>query len=401
MEITESALLSDLDTAIDIAHDLKSRGMRLALDDFGTGYSSLRYLKSLPLDELKIDQSFIGSMNEKRESRKIAAAVAGLGQSLGLTTVAEGIEDKSHANMVYYLGCDLGQGYLYSRPIPAKEALPMIAKDVLSAPAASPLLAAEMAANLEVAPALRLAQLQAIYEGAPDGLCFLDRKLRYVSVNKRFNEMFPSRDEARLGKSVEEMSPATFHKIELYLRRALYGEPSQNVEVAATRPGSSPSRAALVSFQPVRDEADEIVGVSITVRDISSFKKLEHDLREYRDHYRMPLDLSRNTYPFIVNPQGELVWEGERGPRGYEIDELSGHKWHKLVHPDDLTSVLDSWKSDLAAGVAHDHTYRMRVPDGTYHWVRSRATPRHDEHGQILGWYGLLEDIDDHDPHEP
>src|SRR5579862_4057511 len=119
IELTESTLVANLELALSIAEDLKAQGIRLGLDDFGTGYSSLRHLHSLPLDEIKIDQSFIQSMNYRRESRKIAAAIIGLGQSLGLITVAEGVEDKAHADMLFYLGCELGQGWFYGSPVSA------------------------------------------------------------------------------------------------------------------------------------------------------------------------------------------------------------------------------------------------------------------------------------------
>ncbi len=110
LEITESALVSNIDLATSIAKDLKAFGAQLALDDFGTGYSCLRHLQTLPFDKLKIDASFIQSMMSQRESRKIVAAVVGLGLSLGLQTVGEGIEEKEQANLLLSLGCDLGQG---------------------------------------------------------------------------------------------------------------------------------------------------------------------------------------------------------------------------------------------------------------------------------------------------
>jgi EAL domain-containing protein (putative c-di-GMP-specific phosphodiesterase class I) len=84
-------LLNNLDRARTIASDFKAMGCRLALDDFGTGYSSLGHLRTLPFDELKIDRSFVASMTKTRESREIVAAIVGLGQTLGLITVAEGI----------------------------------------------------------------------------------------------------------------------------------------------------------------------------------------------------------------------------------------------------------------------------------------------------------------------
>ena len=116
LEITESALLDDLAFAGALMRDMKQLGVSLALDDFGTGYSSLRHLQSLPFDKLKIDAGFVGGMAGDGESRKIVSAVIGLGQSLGLVTVAEGVETEDVAALLRDLGCDLGQGWLFGRP---------------------------------------------------------------------------------------------------------------------------------------------------------------------------------------------------------------------------------------------------------------------------------------------
>ena len=118
LEITESAVVNDLELAGDLLRELKSLGVRLALDDFGTGYSSLRHLQALPFDKIKIDASFVGSMLGDPGSRKIVAAVIGLGHSLGLTTVAEGVEQPETLALLNELGCDLGQGWLFGRPMP-------------------------------------------------------------------------------------------------------------------------------------------------------------------------------------------------------------------------------------------------------------------------------------------
>jgi EAL domain-containing protein (putative c-di-GMP-specific phosphodiesterase class I) len=104
IEITESAVVDNVERAQTISNELKALGCKIALDDFGTGYSNLLHLQSLPFDELKVDRSFVGSMIQRRESRKIVAAVVGLGQSLGLTTVAEGIETREQAEMLLWLG---------------------------------------------------------------------------------------------------------------------------------------------------------------------------------------------------------------------------------------------------------------------------------------------------------
>ncbi|WP_428390267.1 putative bifunctional diguanylate cyclase/phosphodiesterase [Lichenicoccus sp.] len=122
LEITESALVGDLNLARAILLELKALGVRLALDDFGTGYASLRHLQMLPFDTLKIDASFVAAMAGDSESRKIVTAVIGLAKSLGLTVVAEGVEEPETAALLSALNCDLGQGWLFGRPGPAETA---------------------------------------------------------------------------------------------------------------------------------------------------------------------------------------------------------------------------------------------------------------------------------------
>jgi EAL domain-containing protein (putative c-di-GMP-specific phosphodiesterase class I) len=127
VEVTESALVNNLERARKIATELKDMGCALALDDFGTGYSSLTHLQALPFSKLKVDRSFVGSMTEKRGSRKIVAAVVGLGHSLGMMTVAEGVETQEQADILLWLGCELAQGWLDGRPLPAEHLPDMIA----------------------------------------------------------------------------------------------------------------------------------------------------------------------------------------------------------------------------------------------------------------------------------
>jgi diguanylate cyclase (GGDEF)-like protein/PAS domain S-box-containing protein len=127
VEITESALIENLASALKTVKELKAMGCKLSLDDFGTGYSSLSHLHALPFDELKIDRSFVSSEVEGQSSRKIVGAIIGLGHSLGLRTVAEGIETEEHADVVRALGCDLGQGWLYGKPVAAEDLASVVA----------------------------------------------------------------------------------------------------------------------------------------------------------------------------------------------------------------------------------------------------------------------------------
>ncbi|MCP1548661.1 MULTISPECIES: EAL domain-containing protein [Methylorubrum] len=119
LEITESVLLNDSVTTLATLHTLKRLGVRVAMDDFGTGFSSLSYLQSFPFDKIKIDQSFVRNLAATGNARLIVRSVVGLGRSLGMTTTAEGIETEAQLDQLRLEGCDEGQGYLFSRPVPS------------------------------------------------------------------------------------------------------------------------------------------------------------------------------------------------------------------------------------------------------------------------------------------
>lgn len=119
LEITETSLLAD-STAVTLAlHRLRELGLHLSVDDFGTGYSSLTYLRRFPVEAIKVDRGFVGGLGVETGDTTIVEAVVRLGQSLGLTVVAEGIETPLQLERLRELGCDRGQGYLFGRPSPA------------------------------------------------------------------------------------------------------------------------------------------------------------------------------------------------------------------------------------------------------------------------------------------
>ena len=120
LEITESSLLADPERARENLAALRALGIRIAIDDFGTGYSSLNYLQRLPVDELKIDKSFVQSMATDEGARSIVRAVIDMADDLGLGVVAEGVEDRATWEVLAALGCDMAQGYYFSPPLPAE-----------------------------------------------------------------------------------------------------------------------------------------------------------------------------------------------------------------------------------------------------------------------------------------
>jgi EAL domain-containing protein (putative c-di-GMP-specific phosphodiesterase class I) len=121
LEITETILMHDLEETVVKLQELKRLGVRLSVDDFGTGYSSLQYLRRFPLDSLKIAKSFVDGIGGPSQDAAVARAIIELGTSFQLNVVAEGIErHEQHARLVE-LGCTHGQGFLYSRPVPAEQ----------------------------------------------------------------------------------------------------------------------------------------------------------------------------------------------------------------------------------------------------------------------------------------
>jgi diguanylate cyclase (GGDEF)-like protein len=118
LEITESVLLGDHRAALDVLLKVRELGVRVSMDDFGTGYSSLSYLRSFPFDKIKIDQSFVRGRSDDPSGMAIVRAIAGLGRSLGMTTLAEGVETEEQLARVEADGCTDVQGYLISRPLP-------------------------------------------------------------------------------------------------------------------------------------------------------------------------------------------------------------------------------------------------------------------------------------------
>lgn len=397
VEITESALIDSPESATAIVAELKRMGCRLALDDFGTGYSSLSHLQSLPFDKLKVDQSFVRSMTDKRDHRKIVSAVIGLGQSLGLTTVAEGIETQEQAEMILWLGCDLGQGYFFGRPLPAEElsvCVSMQRQKLWVQPGSA--WKKISAASFDLSPAQRLAQLQAVYDGAPVGLAFLDQNLRYLNVNQRLADMNGAKIEDHLGNAVSETIPELSPYVEPFIRRALAGEIITDIEARLPHTGE----IRLVSYHPVTDEAGEVLGVSLAVTDITARKRAEEALAESEAHYRSMVELNPQVL-WIMDPQGRNLDVSPRWDKttGLLLSQSTDHDWLRSVHPEDVQPTVQAIAESRKHGAPIDVRYRVADGADNWRWKRSRGAPRFDAAGKIVCWYGSVENIES--PHEP
>ena len=121
LEITESRIVADLECARAILHELRAMGVTIAIDDFGTGFSSLSQLQQLPVDEIKIDRSFVMRMEADHDAAVLVRSIIELARNLGLRVTAEGVESAAVHHALRELGCDYAQGFHISRPIPADE----------------------------------------------------------------------------------------------------------------------------------------------------------------------------------------------------------------------------------------------------------------------------------------
>ena len=138
LEITESVVVQDVDATITKLRALKQLGIRIAIDDFGTGYSSLSYLRQLPVDVLKIDKSFVDGIADDPEAAALARAIVGMASTLSLRVVAEGIEKPDQLDELRRMGCELGQGYLFAKPLEAAEVARLLRRGAVAAVATLP-----------------------------------------------------------------------------------------------------------------------------------------------------------------------------------------------------------------------------------------------------------------------
>jgi EAL domain-containing protein (putative c-di-GMP-specific phosphodiesterase class I) len=134
LEITENIIMHDLDAAIATLETLKGMGISIAMDDFGTGYSSLNYLRRLPIDIVKIDQTFVRDLPDNKEDASIAQAIIAMARSLGLDLVAEGVETIKQLNFFRQQEVMVIQGYLFSKPVSPDELLAMLESEATPGP---------------------------------------------------------------------------------------------------------------------------------------------------------------------------------------------------------------------------------------------------------------------------
>ncbi|HYF60276.1 MAG TPA: PAS domain-containing protein [Burkholderiaceae bacterium] len=242
---------------------------------------------------------------------------------------------------------------------------------------------------------LALAELEALYAGAPVGIALIDAGMRFVRVNARLAEVHGAPVEAHPGRTVREMLPGPHAQVEAAIRRVLEtGEPLRDVEVVGRSPARPDEvRTWVEHFHPLR-VGGATVGVTVLATDVTERRRIERALRDSEAHHRAIVEQGP-LIPWTCDAEGRLTQLDERWTRmtGEPLERSLGGGWLRSVHPDDLPAVRDAWRRTQERGEPYDVEHRIRGADGGWRWMRSRATPRRDGRDEAVRWYGTSEDV--------
>ena len=380
LEITESSLISDSTAAFRTLDRLSQIGVAISLDDFGTGYSSLARLEAFPFRKLKIDAQFVHGLEHDHRKRRIVSAVVGLGQSLGITVVAEGVETEAEYAILRTLGCPLGQGWLFGKGAPAEEAKAV--RERLADIAVTDSL-------LDTSPFQQLHQLETLYDQAPVGLCFLDLKYRHVRANDLFAAMHGLTGRQLEGKTIYDvMQGELLKRVETVLGSALGPDPLPPQDYVIGE------REYRVFAQKVSDIGGDDIGFSVVSIDFTQQNQIVRTLEQSEEHFRNAVELNPDI-AWAANANGDLYYISptlEDPPNDTMGDRIN--RWLDKMHPDDRARVRSAWLHFIPSQMPWEVQFRIARPDGTYRSVRSRARAHFDSTGAVLRWYGVISDYE-------
>lgn len=380
IEITES-MTADIDRTITTLRKLKRLGVRISIDDFGIGFSSLNYLRQFPIDTLKIDQSFVKQIHQNPNDETIVKTIISMAHNLNLNVVGEGIETKEQLLFLQQYLCDEGQGYFFTRPLPAEqlegklgEIQTLVNEFGLPEETNERMWAEEMVrqAQRELNETIRLQQ----------GMIF-----KYKMLNGRFiHSLCDGELVYRLGltpiqivgKELCEFLPKEMaeEKEEFYIR-------AWNGEEYVTYENEVNSIHYFTALSPVKrgGEVVEVIGSCI---DITERKQMEKDLEESQKNYRLIADnmtdliavLDRNGQSMYVSPSHEAVL-------GYPQDYYMDRHSFLDVHPDDDASFLTLVEQMIATNSPVKSEVRYLHKNGDWKLLECSGTPVIGDDGEV------------------
>jgi PAS domain S-box-containing protein len=242
----------------------------------------------------------------------------------------------------------------------------------------------------------QLAEIEAIYTTAPVGLAFIDRDFRYIRINERLAQMNGFSVEAHMGRKLQELLPEIGALQEPVFRQLIEtGKPVFNLEVRSITPAQpGVERDWLASYYPLKGSDGTILGINMTVLEITERKRIEKALFE-----------SERRYRFLADAIPEIVWTADNdglldylNRRWYEYTGLAFEEiaddWKKVMHPDDVESGAHLWQEAVQNGTPYENEQRyLRAADSSYRWHLVRGLPFHDDSGNIVKWFGTCTDI--------
>jgi diguanylate cyclase (GGDEF)-like protein/PAS domain S-box-containing protein len=248
----------------------------------------------------------------------------------------------------------------------------------------------------------RLAGFESAFNAAPIGLCVLDLDFRYVTVNERFACMYGLREGDLIGRTVTEALPGPAPQILAHLQASLQADAIVEREIVFQNPridrdaGFPGEVIYLRTAQPIRNAAGEVFGFSVALLDITERKQLDAALKDSEDDLCYSIALSPHV-PWMADQTGELTFMSPRWHvlTGKQPEKVLLKDWALVLHPDDRDTTAEIWSHSVQSGDPYDAEYRIRSADGLWRWVRARAYPRRDSSGEIIRWYGTVEEIHD------